>query len=183
MGFEATSVKPVAVEYPILYLEIGVSGQRAAFAAINISDPATPVVLGRSELSGSIQEVQVVDSHAMILVGGRLNLYEISPGRGSDGAYRAWQERYFSEEADLSLVGPAADPDRGGASNWMEFALGQMPLHRESPPLGLSFSDNKKLVSYGRQASVARWFDYVIETSPSMAPGSWEPVPEARKVS
>ena len=57
MEFEATSVKPVAVEYPILYLEIGVSGQRSAFAAIDISDPTVPVVLGRSELNGSIQEV------------------------------------------------------------------------------------------------------------------------------
>lgn len=179
---EATRVKAFAVEFPVLYVESGVSGASSSLVGIDISDPASPLVVGKSVVSGNIEDLRVVDSRAMILIGGRLNFYEISLARPSEAAYQVWQKRFFTGQTDLPLADRNADPDRDGVSNWMEFAHRRRPLNREAPPLALEFKGSKVLLSYDRRTDVASWFEYVIETLPSLVPGDWEPVPEERMV-
>jgi hypothetical protein len=61
-----------------------------------------------------------------------------SPGILTPSTFDQWRSVYFTatELGDSSISGPDGDPDRDGAGNFWEFALGRNPLSPDTKPAG-----------------------------------------------
>ncbi len=84
------------------------------------------------------------------------------------GGYDSWAA------ANADGAGKTADNDNDGIPNLLEYALGTNPKAGNGYPVTVSPTS----VSYpkGAEASANGDVTYKIETSPTMAPGSWSPV-------
>lgn len=84
--------------------------------------------------------------------------------------FELWQQSVFNtaELLDPEISGPHADPDGDGLPNLLEYALGLNPLAADPPPLQLSASTAKILLTYTRPAGMPG-LTYEIERSPDLA--------------
>ncbi len=95
--------------------------------------------------------------------------------------YAAWQSARFTPLAlaDPLISGPSADPDLDGLANIIEFAFGLNPNSGASMtiPAAMPVGENF-VVSFTQPAGVGG-IVYMAEWSPTMAVGSWLPVPDS----
>jgi hypothetical protein len=96
-----------------------------------------------------------------------------SPGRAeSPGGFGSWLEEHFSagERSDPAVSGPAADPDRDGGANLVEYALGLDPRAADSarlPRLHVSMENGLRAaeLQFDRPAGRASELRFELQTS------------------
>lgn len=97
-------------------------------------------------------------------------------------AYQGWDNFHFtSTERDTPAIsGPAADPDRDGRSNWLEYAHGTNPRLHDAPRVEILWTDHE-----GQRVPAIRFdrpknaLDVVlrVETLTNLTTGIWSPAP------
>ncbi len=93
-------------------------------------------------------------------------------------AHQAWRLAYFGTPEPTGLAAPGADSDNDGIPNLLEYAFGQHPAGGPSPALpAAQIAGGAFFVSFTQPAGVSG-ITYGAEWSPSLAPGSWMPIPD-----
>jgi hypothetical protein len=90
-------------------------------------------------------------------------------------SYDAWRTARFGSAAnDETIAGQQADPDKDGAANLLEFALGQDPLTAQTQPLQAASAGGRLQLIFQTQHISS--FRYSVEASSDMA--TWTAIAE-----
>jgi hypothetical protein len=90
----------------------------------------------------------------------------------------AWRQTYFGSPANTGNGADTADPDKDGLNNLLEFAFGLHPLQPSpSQPAQWQREGNSLTCTFTQPAGVSG-ISYGAEWSPSMAPGTWQTLPD-----
>lgn len=86
--------------------------------------------------------------------------------------YATWKARNFPSTPALGV--PEADPDLDGRVNLVEFAVGSNPnVADRSNYLDVSFATNSFYLTLRKGPGAADEVNFEVESSPTIAPGSW----------
>jgi len=89
--------------------------------------------------------------------------------------YADWQAAEFPGVTDTTMTGAAADPDRDGMSNFLEFALASSPKSPGFVNATVAAGTGILDYTYTRRKNAAG-MTYVVEWSDSLAAGSWSEI-------
>lgn len=97
------------------------------------------------------------------------------PG-GGDDSFADWIDDFYPGETNPAIIGENADPDRDGLSNRDEYAFGLNPASGASAsPITTPLDKASGTFTYTRRNPALTGMTYTIETSTTLAPGSWSP--------
>ncbi len=95
---------------------------------------------------------------------------------GGDDSFADWIDDYFPGETNPAIIGENADPDRDGLSNRDEYAFGLNPASGASAtPITTPLDRATGTFTYTRRNPALTGMTYTIETSTTLAAGSWTP--------
>jgi hypothetical protein len=84
-----------------------------------------------------------------------------------------WRQTHFGSTADAGNAANAADPDRDGLNNLLEFATGTLPNAPSLTPGTLQRSGSNLLFTFTRNVNALTSVSYIVEWSDSMAASTW----------
>ena len=127
-----------------------------------------------SHLTGRSRWIELTKTHLMLAIDGELRVYERLGQRTStsfEEAYRRWSEQSLRSLPEAMRL-PTADPDGDGNRNLIEMATGRDPLQADES-LSVTQSTAGISVRYSVSAVAAEFFQFTVEGSADLAPGSW----------
>lgn len=139
-------------------------------AAVTFTNPADPATRATFPLPG-VYRLTLAASNPLGTVE-RMLTVSVAP---NPGTFAGWQEITWPGADDLAITGPAADPDRDGQPNFLEWALALDPLEPDPLPVSLAHSGGVVEFSYRRRRTMPGEVVHQVEWSDTLA-GNWSAV-------
>lgn len=98
------------------------------FGTVNAPTAPALVIASYTSLTGTFTVQDLPAGYQVVYnYNNGINSNNIALVTGASNPYQDWAAVYFPGVTDVNIVGPAADPDKDGSPNSLEFALGGVP--------------------------------------------------------
>ncbi|RYD23571.1 MAG: hypothetical protein EOP88_03625, partial [Verrucomicrobiaceae bacterium] len=105
------------------------------FGTINAPTAPALVIASYTSLTGTFAAQDIPAGYQVVYnYNNGINSNNIALVSGASNPYQDWAAVYFPGVTDVNIVGPAADPDKDGSPNSLEFALGGVPNNGADRP-------------------------------------------------